>query len=137
MPQLAKKYRVDRPQRIRATGSCPNRVDRLLTRRVRGGDCEICSTSSEVDSATIVGHSLGGGESRCSSSTSIRTTAVGWILISSGGLGPGRRLDSAPACLRRGPELVMPVIAPTSGTSRRGTRAWMAEWARPTLAARC
>jgi pimeloyl-ACP methyl ester carboxylesterase len=108
LPQLAKKYRVIAPDLLGHGQSAKPRTDYSLGAFAVG--LRDLLDELGVDSATIVGHSLGGGIAMqflyqhpeyCSR----------LVLISSGGLGQDvgliLRLLSAP-----GAELVMPVIAP-------------------------
>jgi pimeloyl-ACP methyl ester carboxylesterase len=120
MPQLAKKYRVIAPDLLGHGESSKPRTDYSLGAFAVG--LRDLLDELEVDSATIVGHSLGGGiamQFLYQHPDYCRRL----ILISSGGLGPDvgwiLRLLAAP-----GAELVMPVIAPTpvlrAGNSVRG-----------------
>jgi pimeloyl-ACP methyl ester carboxylesterase len=120
MPQLAKKYRVIAPDLLGHGQSSKPRTDYSLGAFAVG--LRDLLDELEVDSATIVGHSLGGGiamQFLYQHPDYCRRL----ILISSGGLGPDvgwiLRLLAAP-----GAELVMPVIAPTpvlrAGNSVRG-----------------
>lgn len=108
MPLLAKKYRVIAPDLIGHGESAKPRTDYSLGAFAVG--LRDLLDALEIESATIVGQSLGGGIAMqflyqhpeyCDR----------LVLISSGGLGPDvgliLRLLSAP-----GAELVMPVIAP-------------------------
>jgi len=120
MPQLAKKYRVIAPDLLGHGESSKPRTDYSLGAFAVG--LRDLLDELDVDSATIVGHSLGGGiamQFLYQHPDYCRRL----ILISSGGLGPDvgwiLRLLAAP-----GAELVMPVIAPTpvlrAGNSVRG-----------------
>ena len=120
MPQLAKKYRVIAPDLLGHGESSKPRTDYSLGAFAVG--LRDLLDELEVDSATIVGHSLGGGiamQFLYQHPDYCRRL----ILISSGGLGPDvgwiLRLLAAP-----GAEFVMPVIAPTpvlrAGNSVRG-----------------
>jgi pimeloyl-ACP methyl ester carboxylesterase len=120
MPQLAKKYRVIAPDLLGHGESSKPRTDYSLGAFAVG--LRDLLDELKVDSATIVGHSLGGGiamQFLYQHPDYCRRL----ILISSGGLGPDvgwiLRLLAAP-----GAELVMPVIAPTpvlrAGNSVRG-----------------
>jgi pimeloyl-ACP methyl ester carboxylesterase len=108
LPQLAKRYRVIAPDLLGHGQSAKPRTDYSLGAFAVG--LRDLLDELGVDSATVVGHSLGGGIAMqflyqhpeyCSR----------LVLISSGGLGQDvgliLRLLSAP-----GAELVMPVIAP-------------------------
>ncbi len=108
LPPLAKKYRVIAPDLLGHGQSAKPRTDYSLGAFAVG--LRDLLDELEVDSATVVGHSLGGGiamQFLYQHPDYCRRL----ILISSGGLGQdvGRmlRLLSAP-----GAELVMPVIAP-------------------------
>src|ERR1700754_1038093 len=108
LPQLAKKYRVIAPDLLGHGRSSKPRTDYSLGAFAVG--LRDLLDELEVDSATVVGHSLGGGiamQFLYQHPDYCRRL----ILISSGGLGQDvgwiLRLLSAP-----GAELVMPVIAP-------------------------
>jgi pimeloyl-ACP methyl ester carboxylesterase len=122
MPQLSKKYRVIAPDLLGHGQSAKPRTDYSL------GAFAVCLRDLldelEVDSATVVGHSLGGGiamQFLYQHPDYCRRL----VLISSGGLGPDvgwiLRLLAAP-----GAELVMPAIAP-SPVLRAGNsvRSWL------------
>jgi pimeloyl-ACP methyl ester carboxylesterase len=109
LPLLAKKYRVIAPDLLGHGQSSKPRTDYSLGAFAVG--LRDLLDELEVESATVVGHSLGGGIAMqfvyqhpdyCSR----------LVLISSGGLGPEvgiiLRLLAAP-----GAELIMPVIAPS------------------------
>lgn len=109
MPQLAKKYRVIAPDLLGHGQSSKPRTDYSLGAFAVG--LRDLLDELGVESATIVGHSLGGGiamQFLYQHPDYCRRL----VLISSGGLGPDvgwiLRLLAAP-----GAELVMPVIAPT------------------------
>jgi pimeloyl-ACP methyl ester carboxylesterase len=108
LPQLAKKYRVIAPDLLGHGQSAKPRTDYSLGAFAVG--LRDLLDELEVESATVVGHSLGGGiamQFLYQHPDYCRRL----ILISSGGLGQDvgwiLRLLSAP-----GAELVMPVIAP-------------------------
>ena len=109
LPLLAKKYRVIAPDLLGHGQSSKPRTDYSLGAFAVG--LRDLLDELKVESATVVGHSLGGGIAM-HSFTSIPTTAARLVLISSGGLGPEvgliLRLLAAP-----GAELIMPVIAPS------------------------
>jgi pimeloyl-ACP methyl ester carboxylesterase len=122
MPQLSKKYRVIAPDLLGHGQSAKPRTDYSL------GAFAVCLRDLldelEVESATVVGHSLGGGiamQFLYQHPDYCRRL----VLISSGGLGPDvgwiLRLLAAP-----GAELVMPAIAP-SPVLRAGNsvRSWL------------
>ncbi|MDT5126705.1 MAG: hypothetical protein QOH54_2349, partial [Mycobacterium sp.] len=120
LPQLAKKYRVIAPDLLGHGQSSKPRTDYSLGAFAVG--LRDLLDELGVDSATVVGHSLGGGiamQFLYQHPDYCRRL----ILISSGGLGPDvgwiLRLLAAP-----GAELVMPVIAPSpvlrAGNSVRG-----------------
>ncbi len=122
MPQLAKKYRVIAPDLLGHGQSSKPRTDYSLGAFAVG--LRDLLDELGVESATIVGHSLGGGiamQFLYQHPDYCRRLA----LISSGGLGPDvgwiLRLLAAP-----GAEIVMPVIAPTP-VLRAGNsvRAWL------------
>ncbi|RIR60955.1 alpha/beta fold hydrolase [Mycobacteroides abscessus] len=109
MPELAKKYRVIAPDLLGHGLSAKPRTDYSLGAFAVG--LRDLLDQLGVESATIVGHSLGGGiamQFLYQHPTYCRRL----VLISSGGLGPDvgwiLRLLSAP-----GAEFVMPLIAPT------------------------
>ena len=122
LPLLAKKYRVIAPDLLGHGQSSKPRTDYSLGAFAVG--LRDLLDELEVESATVVGHSLGGG---------IAMQFVyqhpdycrRLVLISSGGLGPEvgliLRLLAAP-----GAELIMPVIAP-SPVLRTGNsvRSWL------------
>jgi len=120
LPQLAKKYRVIAPDLLGHGQSSKPRTDYSLGAFAVG--LRDLLDELGVASATIVGHSLGGGiamQFLYQHPDYCRRL----VLISSGGLGPDvgwiLRLLAAP-----GAELVMPVIAPSpvlrAGNSVRG-----------------
>jgi pimeloyl-ACP methyl ester carboxylesterase len=122
MPQLSKKYRVIAPDLLGHGQSAKPRTDYSL------GAFAVCLRDLldelEVESATVVGHSLGGGiamQFLYQHPDYCRRL----VLISSGGLGPDvgwiLRLLAAP-----GAEFVMPAIAP-SPVLRAGNsvRSWL------------
>jgi pimeloyl-ACP methyl ester carboxylesterase len=119
-PQLAKKYRVIAPDLLGHGQSSKPRTDYSLGAFAVG--LRDLLDELGVESATVVGHSLGGGiamQFLYQHPDYCRRL----VLISSGGLGPDvgwiLRLLAAP-----GAELVMPVIAPSpvlrAGNSVRG-----------------
>ncbi|EPZ18110.1 alpha/beta fold hydrolase [Mycobacteroides abscessus] len=109
LPELAKKYRVIAPDLLGHGSSAKPRTDYSLGAFAVG--LRDLLDELGVASATVVGHSLGGGiamQFLYQHPTYCRRL----VLISSGGLGPDvgwiLRLLSAP-----GAEFVMPLIAPT------------------------
>lgn len=108
LPQLAKKYRVIAPDLLGHGQSAKPRTDYSLGAFAVG--LRDLLDELEVDSATVVGHSLGGGIAM-QFLYQHPTYCQRLVLISSGGLGRDvgwiLRLLSAP-----GAELVMPMIAP-------------------------
>ena len=109
MPQLAKKYRVIAPDLLGHGQSSKPRTDYSLGAFAVG--LRDLLDELGVESATIVGHSLGGGVAM-QFLYQHPDYCRRLVLISSGGLGPDvgwiLRLLAAP-----GAELVMPLIAPT------------------------
>lgn len=120
LPQLARKYRVIAPDLLGHGQSSKPRTDYSLGAFAVG--LRDLLDELGVESATIVGHSLGGGIAM-QFSYQHPDYCRRLALISSGGLGPDvgwiLRLLAAP-----GAEFVMPVIAPTpvlrAGNSVRG-----------------
>lgn len=122
LPQLAKKYRVIAPDLLGHGQSSKPRTDYSLGAFAVG--LRDLLDELGVESATVVGHSLGGGiamQFLYQHPDYCRRL----VLISSGGLGPEvgliLRLLAAP-----GAELIMPVIAP-SAVLRAGSavRSWL------------
>lgn len=109
LPQLAKKYRVIAPDLLGHGQSAKPRTDYSLGAFAVG--LRDLLDELEVDSATVVGHSLGGGIAM-QFLYQHPDYCQRLVLISSGGLGSDvgwmLRLLSAP-----GAELVMPLIAPS------------------------
>ena len=108
MPQLAKRYRVVAPDLLGHGQSSKPRSDYSLGAFAVG--LRDLLDELEIESATVVGHSLGGGVAM-QFLYQHPDYCRRLVLISSGGLGQDvgwiLRLLSAP-----GAELVMPVIAP-------------------------
>jgi pimeloyl-ACP methyl ester carboxylesterase len=109
MPQLAKKYRVVAPDLLGHGQSSKPRSDYSLGAFAVG--LRDLLDELEIESATVIGHSLGGGVAM-QFLYQHPEYCRRLVLISSGGLGQDvgliLRLLSAP-----GAELVMPIIAPS------------------------
>ena len=110
LPQLAKKYRVIAPDLLGHGQSSKPRTDYSLGAFAVG--LRDLLDELGVESATVVGHSLGGGiamQFLYQHPDYCRRL----VLISSGGLGPRTSAGFCGCSPAPGAELVMPVIAPT------------------------